>query len=142
MIRLRLVDPDRTPHAIAEARAELARLTADQRPTFLGWSRRRAVAIGLALALTGAAIGLAIPTSPPCAIVEAGPTGPEPDVTLGRIVEVCADGSTVTTTYVLSTGEVVEVDEHDGELTAAEVADLAERLATIRAERSGERFAP
>lgn len=116
------------------------RLASDQPPTFLGWSRRRAVAIGVALALTGAAIGLAIPTPTPCAIVEAGPTGPEPDVTLGRIVEACADGTYRTTTYRLTTGEVVEVDEHDGELTAAEVADLAERLATIRAERSGGRW--
>jgi hypothetical protein len=140
MIRIRLAHPDRTPQGIAEARAELARLTADQRPTFLGWSRRRAVAIGVALALTGAAIGAAIPASTPCVIVEAGPTGPEPDVTLGRIVEACADGTYRTTTYVLGTALIVDVDEHDGELTAAEVADLAERLATIRAERSGGRW--
>ena len=109
-------------------------------PTFLGWSRGRAVAIGVALALTGAAIGLAIPTSPPCAIVEAGPTGPEPSVTLGRIVEACADGTYRTTTYRLTTGEVVEVDQHDGHVTDVEAADLADRLATIRAERSGGRW--
>lgn len=62
MIRIRLADPDRTPHAIAEARAELARLTADQRPTYLGMRVPTVIAVGLAAAAIGAAIGLAIPT--------------------------------------------------------------------------------
>ena len=107
--------------------------------TYLGMRARTVVAVGLTAVTIGATIGLTLPTS--CAIVEAGPTGPEPDVTLGRIVEACADGSTVTTTSVLATGEVVEVDHHDGHLPDVEAAEVADRLATIRDERAGERFA-
>ena len=87
-------------------------------------------------------VGLVALTPARCAVVEAGPTGPEPDVTLGRIVEACADGTYRTTTYLIGTGEVVEVDEHDGPITSAELAELAERIATIRAERSGGRWRP
>ena len=110
--------------------------------TYLGLRPSVAIATGLTAVVIGATLGLTIPTPTPCAIVEAGPTGPEPDVTLGRIVEACADGTYRTTTYVLGTGELVEVDHHDGHLTDAEVRDVAARLATIRAERSGARFAP
>ena len=92
--------------------------------TYLGMRARTVVAVGLTAVTIGATIGLTLPTSPPCAIVE-----------------VCADGSTVTTTYVLSTGEVVEVDHHDGHLADVEAAEVADRLATIRDERAGERFA-
>jgi len=77
---------------------------------------------------------------PGCTIVEHGPTGPEPDVTLGRTVEACADGSTIVTTWDLATGIVVDVDHDADALTLAEVADLADRLDTIRDERRGERF--
>jgi hypothetical protein len=105
MIRLRIADqPD--PAAIAAARADLARLTG---PTYLGWSRRTAIGVGVALAVIGGAIGLVLPTPDVCAIVEHGPTGPEPDVTLGRTVEVCRDGSAIVTTWIVTTGEVVEV---------------------------------
>lgn len=107
MIRVRLADPDRTPLATAEARAELARLTADPRPTFLGWSRRTAVAIAAAVTLVGVALGAMIPS--PCVIVEHGPTGPEPDATFARTVEVCGDVMTVTT-WVVTTGEVDAVE--------------------------------
>ena len=78
---------------------------------------------------------------PGCAIVEHGPTGPEPDVTLGRTVEVCADGSTIVTTWELATGIVVDVDHDPYQLTPAEVADLADRLDVIREARTGGRFA-
>jgi hypothetical protein len=77
---------------------------------------------------------------PGCTIVEHGPPGPEPDVTLGRTVEACADGSTIVTTWDLATGIVVDVDHDADALTLAEVADLADRLDTIRDERRGERF--
>ena len=109
--------------------------------TYLGLRPAVAIATGLAAVTIGATIGLTVPTPTSCAIVEAGPTGPEPDVTLGRIVEACADGTYRTTTYVIDTGEVVEVDHHDGHLTDDEARDVAGRLATIRAERAGERFA-
>jgi hypothetical protein len=108
--------------------------------TYLGLRPAVAIATGLAAVTFGAAIGLTVPTPTPCAIVEAGPTGPEPEVTLGRVVEVCADGTYRTTTYVLDTGELVEVDHHDGHLTDDEARDVADRLATIRAERSGTRW--
>jgi hypothetical protein len=85
-------------------------------------------------------VGPHLITTDGCAIVEHGPTGPEPDVTLGRTVERCADGTYVTTTWRLATGEVVDVDHHDGHVTDREAADLAGRLATIRAERSGVRW--
>ena len=108
--------------------------------TYLGLRPAVAIATGIAAVTIGAVVGFATPTPTPCAIVEAGPTGPEPEVTLGRIVEACGDGTYRTTTYVLSTGEVVEVDQHDGHLTDVEVADLTDRLATIRADRSGGRW--
>lgn len=138
MIRVRVADPDRTPHGIAEARAELARLTDDPTPTFLGWSRRRAVALGLAAATVGTALALAIPTR--CVVVEHGPTGPEADVTLGHTVEQCADGHYRTTTWRIATGDVVYVEKHDGHVDPADRADLAERVAAIRDGRAGGRF--
>ena len=112
-------------------------------------ARDRYAALGaLTLVVLVAAHGLAprtVPTlddlaRPGCAIVEHGPTGPEPDVTLGRTVEVCADGSAIVTTWELATGIVVDVDHDPDALTPAEVADLADRLARVRGERSGGRW--
>ena len=114
-------------------------------------ARDRYAALGaLTLVVLVAAHGLAprsIPTlddlaRPGCAIVEHGPTGPEPDVTLGRTVEVCADGSAIVTTWELATGIVVDVDHDPYQLTPAEVADLVDRLDTIRETRVAGRFAP
>jgi hypothetical protein len=78
---------------------------------------------------------------PGCTVVEHGPTGPEDGVTLGRTVERCADGSAIVTTWHLTTGVVIDVDHDPHQLTAAEVADLADRLDVIRDQRGGERFA-
>lgn len=88
-------------------RLRIAEVVPAPAPTFLGWSRRTAVAIAVALTLVGAALGALIPA--PCVIVEHGPTGPEPDVTLARTVEVCGDVITVTT-WVITTGEVDAVE--------------------------------
>jgi hypothetical protein len=107
MIRLRLTDPaDVPPHAIAAARAELARLTADHRPTYLGMRARTVIVVGLAAVTIGAAIGLALPTP----LERFAPCG------------LTVDG-----------GEVVPA-------SCATGAELAERTATIRAERSGGRW--
>jgi hypothetical protein len=76
------------------------------------------VEVAIAIGVVVLAI-LAVPRSAPtlgdlarpgCSIVEHGPTGPELDVTLGRTVEQCEDGSTIVTTWELATGIVVEVD--------------------------------
>jgi hypothetical protein len=109
--------------------------------TYLGLTRRAAIATALVAVTVGGAIGLAIPTPDVCAIVEHGPTGPEPDVTLGRTVEVCRDGSAIVTTWDLTTGDVLDVDHDPHQLTPAEVADLADRLDVIRETRTGGRFA-
>ena len=109
----------------------------------------RHVAALIAVVLVAAYVGaprsaptLADLARPGCAIVEHGPTGPEPDVTLGRTVEQCADGTYVVTTWMLATGIVVDVDHDPHQLTTAEAAEAAARLATIRDERRGERFTP
>jgi hypothetical protein len=107
----------------------------------------RHVSALIAVVLVAAYVGAprTVPTldaRPGCAIVEHGPTGPEPDVTLGRTVERCADGTYVVTTWMLATGIVVDVDHDPHQLTTAEAAEAAARLATIRDERRGERFTP
>jgi hypothetical protein len=66
---------------------------------------------------------------PGCEIVEHGPTGPEPDVTLGRTVEACQDGTYVVTTWDLATGIVVDVDQDP------ERADVSDRYQTFRLDR-------
>jgi hypothetical protein len=105
-------------------------------------------ATALALAVTFAAY-VAAPradltvdriTGDGCVIVEHGPTGPEPDVTLGHTVERCADGHYRTTTWRLDTGEVAYVELHDGHVDPADRAELAERVAAIRDGHAGGRF--
>lgn len=75
-----------------------------------------------------------------CVVVENGPTGPEPDVTLGHTVERCADGHYRTTTWRLATGQVVYVEDHDGHVGPAERAELVERVAAIRDGHAGGRW--
>jgi hypothetical protein len=102
------------------------------------------VATILAVAYVGAprsAPSLADLARPGCSVVEHGPTGPEPEVTLGRTVERCADGSTIVTTWELTTGIVLDVDHDEDTLTPAEVADVVDRLNVIRDARRGDRFA-
>jgi hypothetical protein len=94
------------------------------------------IAVVLAAAYVGAPRSAPTLTARPgCSIVEHGPTGPEPDVTLGRTVERCADGTYVVTTWELATGIVVDVDHDPHQLTTAEAADVSARYQTLRAER-------
>ena len=99
--------------------------------SYLGMPARTAVALAaLALAI-GAIIGAAIPTR--CEVVEHGITGPEPDVTIGRTVEACSDGTTrITEWYAGDDGYPV--------LTPAEYADVLHRMDVIRDARTGGRF--
>jgi hypothetical protein len=107
-------------------------------------ARRYALA-AIAVLLVGAYAGAprTAPTvddlaRPGCYVVEHGPTGPEPTVNLGRTVERCDDGVTIVTTWVIATGEVIDVE--DDRLTPDELADVVERKDTIRDERRGGRF--
>lgn len=43
-----------------------------------------------------------------CVVVESGPTGPEPSVTLGRTVSRCPDGTHRIETWQMSDGTIVE----------------------------------
>ena len=102
--------------------------------TYLGLTKRTAVAVAISAVLAGAAISAAIPApcygddgyrcvseaeyadvltrldvirsersgdrfANTCAVVEHGPTGPEPTVNLGRTVTRCADGTTYVTEW-------------------------------------------
>lgn len=99
--------------------------------TYLGLPARTAAAIAaLALAI-GAIIGVAIPTR--CAVVEHGLTGPEADVTIGRTVEACSDGTTRITEWYAG-------DDGYPMLTDAEYADVRSRMDAIRNVRTGGRF--
>ena len=99
--------------------------------TYLGMPARTAVAVAAFALAIGAVVGAAIPTR--CEVVEHGMTGPEPDVTIGRTVEACSDGTTrITEWYAGDDGYPV--------LTPAEYADVLDRYETIRDARTGGRF--
>jgi hypothetical protein len=149
MIRLGVADqPD--PAAMAAARAALARLA---RPTYLGWSARTAVAVAAVAVAAGIALGIALPSPDACTLVEDGPTGPEPSVTLSRMTYRCTDHYVHVTYRTSDPSEVVDVQRsplapcgyvvEGGEMVPAScipAADLQHRLDVIRAERSGGRW--
>lgn len=121
---------------------------------YLGMRPRIAAAVAAACMAVGALIATALPTPDyaGCTLVEDGPTGPEPDVTLGRAVYACPD-SMLHVTYVLGTAEVVQVEHvqpapcgyvvEGAEVVPASCSTAAEldaRMTAVRAARTGGRF--
>ena len=121
---------------------------------YLGMRPRIAATVAAVALVIGAAIGLALPTPgyAGCTLVEDGPTGPEPDVTLGLAVYACPD-SVVHVTYVLGTAEVVQVEHvqpapcgyvvEGAEVVPAACSTAAEldaRMTHLRAARTGGRW--
>jgi hypothetical protein len=120
---------------------------------YLGMTRTAAVAVGAAAIAVGAMIGTMLPTPDRCHVVEDGPTGPEPDVTLSRMTYACPDHYLHVTYVTGDRADVVQVDraplapcgyvvEAAEVVTASCMTDveLQDRLDVIRAERVGGRW--
>ena len=120
---------------------------------YLGMTRRVAVAVGAAAIAVGAMIGTMLPTPDRCYVVEDGPTGPEPDVTLSRMTYACPDYYLHVIYVTGDRADVVQVDRaplapcgyvvEGAEVVPASCSTAAElhaRLDVIRAERSGGRW--
>ena len=124
---------------------------------YLGMTRGTAAAVAAVALVAGAILGAVLPTADPaatgCTLVDDGPTGPEPDVTLSRATYACPDHYLHVTYVTRNPAEVVQVDRaplapcgyvaEGAEVVPASCstnAELTARLDAIRADRVGGRW--
>jgi hypothetical protein len=125
--------------------------------TYLGMPIRTAAAVAAVAVAAGALLGTILPTPDPaatgCTLVEDGPTGPEPGVTLSRVTYACPDYYLHVTYVTGDRADVVQVDRaplapcgyvvEGAEVVPASCSTATElhaRLGAIRADRAGGRW--